>query len=103
MHHKYGKDGFVAVSVALDEKKSRPGVDKFLDKAGADFPCFLLDEQQEVWAKRLQVNGPPRIYVFDRDNRVVKKWPVFDDKEELVEDVNFAAIEKLVADLLKKK
>ena len=102
MQKKYGKDGFVAVSVSLDEKDNLPRVKQFLEKVGADFPNYRLDVPPEVWQTKLKVDGPPCIYVFNRAGRFVKKLPAFDDKGEPIEEVDFKVIEKVVVDLLKK-
>jgi hypothetical protein len=107
----------VAVSVSLDgiSEKNRKNpeeleryektckrVEKFLVKQKATFPNFILDIPQEEWQQKLKVDGPPCIYVFNKDNRFVKKLPVNDAKGEPVEKVDFAVIDKVVADLLKK-
>ena len=97
MHKKYAKDGFQAMSVALDDptdKETRQSVQKFLETVKATFPNFMLDEKEEVWQKKLGIESVPAIFVFGRDGKIVKKF---------TEDVNYADIEKLTVELLKKK
>jgi len=99
MHHKYGKDGLVAVSVSLDppaDAKQLKRVEEFLEKQKATFTNLVLDAPAEEYQKKLRFDGPPCIYLFDRTNRIVGKWPV-----NVEEAVDYGAIEKRVIELLK--
>jgi thiol-disulfide isomerase/thioredoxin len=97
LHNKYKNDGFVAVSVTLDnpsDAEARARFVKFLEKQKAGGLTNLqLDEPPELWQEKLGVSGPPCVYVFNREGRIVGKW---DDK------VDYAEIEKAVAELMKK-
>jgi hypothetical protein len=106
MHRKYGKGGLAAVSVSLDDpgdKKARGRVEEFLKRQKATCANYLLDAKPEEWQKKFKIDGPPAVAVYGRDGRLVKRWPVVDGKGEPVEDVNYAAVEKVVQGLLKKK
>jgi hypothetical protein len=96
MQKQYGKDGLVVISVSLDEdpenKETQQKVAKVLTTQKANFVNFILDEKLEFWQKKLNFDGPPSIYVFDRDG--AKKH--FKDNFE-IEDV-----EKWVGDVMKK-
>lgn len=98
MHTRYAKDGLVAISVALTTDDT-VGTDeynriaKFLNKSNATIRNFVLDEPGELWQKKLGINGPPCIYLFDKDNRFVKKM--------VEDDVDFAVLEKTIRELLK--
>jgi hypothetical protein len=97
MQKKYAKDGVVAVSVSLDnpnEEGVQEKVRKYLVSQKATFTNLILDEKLEVWQKKLKIEGPPCIFVFDKDGKIAKK---FDSGE------GYDEVEKLVADLLKKK
>jgi hypothetical protein len=102
MHSKYGPQGLVAVSVSLDrlegtdeeKKETKQGVVDFLRSKGAAFPNYLLDEDNEVWQKRLHSDVPPIVFVFNREG----KWTQF--KADDVAD-HYEKIENLVAQLLK--
>jgi hypothetical protein len=97
MQKKYAKDGVVAVSVSLDnpnEEGVQEKVRKYLVSQKASFTNLILDENVEVWQKKLKIEGPPCIFVFDKDGKIAKK---FDSGE------GYDEVEKLVADLLKKK
>ncbi len=98
MQQKYAKDGLVVVSVALDEPddaEARARALKFLEKAGAAMPNFLLDEESDLWQEKLGVGGPPLIYVFNRENRFVLK-------SGETGAVDLAAVDRTVEELLKK-
>ena len=100
MQKKYGDKGLVAISVSLDDVKdqeSRTRAVEFLEKVKAnDVINLLLDEEAEVWQAKFKIDGPPVVYVFDRDNRIVLKMPVGDTA------VDYAVIEQKVQELLKK-
>jgi len=99
LHQKYARDGFAAVSVHLDgqAKVPREKVEKFLLRQDAAFLNLVLDAPAAQWQKKLKIDGPPCVYVFDRANRIVKKWPVLDARGRMVEGVDYSAIGKLVA------
>jgi hypothetical protein len=102
MHNKYARDGFVALSVSIDDpsnKEEFQSVLKFLKDKKADFTNVILDEDPAVWQEKLKISGTPCIYVFDRDNRIDMKL-AGDDKR--YPEVDFGAIEKRVQELLKK-
>jgi len=105
MHDKYGKDGLVILGVLLDDPKDKTlradGL-KYLAKVKPPFENLYLDAPPEVWQKKLRIDGYPGVYVFDRDNRHVKKLPVLDEKGEEKEPVDYDVVEKAVADLMKK-
>jgi hypothetical protein len=96
MHHKYAKDGLVCISVSVDEAENGQKTLAFLNKQGATFTNYLVDEPTEVWQKRLDVGFPPSVIVIDRDGKRVKRFTA--DETFTYEDV-----EKVVAPLLKQK
>ena len=97
LNKKYGKDGLVALSVSLDnaeDKTARAGVDKFLQKKQATFTNLIAQGDPDEWYNSLKIGGIPCVFVFDRENRRVKKL--------VGEQVDYKAIEAEVAKLLKK-
>src|SRR5579859_7646665 len=103
MHRKYAGKDFVAISVNLDDPndaKARAKVQKFLEKQKATFTNVMLDAKPEVWQEKLKIDGPPCIYVFDRDNRFVKKLPVLSDKPSETEAADYSIVEPIVAKLM---
>ena len=97
MHKKYGKDNFVALSVALDDAKdkdTRDKIDKFLTKKQATFTNLVSEGKPEDWFERLKIPSYPCVFVFNQENRFVLK---------LTEDkVDYKVIDAEVAKLLKK-
>src|SRR2546421_6734235 len=99
MHEKYGKDGLAAVTVSLDEveKGTEGRVRKVLLARKVTFATHLiLDEESEVWMKKLNFTSYPCVFVFDRQG----KWTQFNSDTK---DVNYDDVDKLVEKLLKAK
>ena len=100
MRQKYGKDGLAAVSVSLDDAKDKEALARavaFLEKVKAtDVVNLNLDEDSEAWQKHLKINGPPAVFVFDREGRIALRLPAEGA------DVDYAVVEKKVQELLKK-
>jgi len=96
MHRKHAKDGLVCITVSVDETDNGPKALAFLNKQGAQFPNFIIDEPTEVWQKALDVGFPPNVIVYGRDGKRVKKFT--SDESFTYEDV-----EKVVEPLLKQK
>jgi thiol-disulfide isomerase/thioredoxin len=97
LHRQYGGQGLVALSVALDDpsdEKAKARALKFLQAQQAAFTNVLLDEPADVWQKKLEVDGPPVVYVFGRSGRLEKKF---------AGEVNYREIEELAVRLLKEK
>jgi thiol-disulfide isomerase/thioredoxin len=98
LNEKYGTKGFAAVSVSTDDQPgtadTQAQVLKFLRSRKATFTNLLLDELPAVWNKRLAADGVPIVFVFNRDGQWVRKY---------TDDVDYAAIEKLVLELLKER
>jgi hypothetical protein len=102
MHRKYAKDGLVAVSVSLDEPTDKAAHGrglKFLKKQNAGFLNFLLDEPSSVYETKLKIDGPPCVYIFDRDNRrVIKRDGVGPNGK-----IDYEEFEKRLLELLAEK
>jgi hypothetical protein len=95
MHNRYSKDDFAAVSVALDDPKDKEVMErvrKFLEEKRATLTNLVLDEKPEVWQEKLKFDGPPCVFVFSRDGKF-KKYEA---------PVDYAVIEKYVAEIIKK-
>jgi len=64
------------MSVSLDDPKesgAQAAVLKFLTERRAAFTNLILDESQEFWQKKFEMDGPPCVYVFNREG----KWKRF--------------------------
>ena len=99
LQRRYAGEGFVALPVAipLDEdtplQAERGKVLKILQQMNAGTTNLLLDEPVDVWQKRLRFDGVPALYVFNREG----KWYQFNDP------IDYDAVDKLVAELVKAK
>ena len=96
MQKKFKKQGFVAISVSLDdpnEEGARENVRKFLQESKAAFRNFILDEKPAFWEEKLKIDGPPCDFVFDRDGKIAKKFEGF---------FEYSNVEPFVGELLKK-
>ena len=97
MHKKLKKDGMVAMSVNLDDaedEKSLTNAKAFIKgQKAADFQHFHLTEDVDTWQKKLDISGPPVVFVFGRDGKLAKKFD---------EGVDYEEVKKVVVELLKK-
>jgi hypothetical protein len=102
MHKRYGKDGLVCLSVSVDDAQDASRKEAalgFLQKVGATFPNLLLQEETDFWQAKFKINGPPAVFVFDRQGKRAGKFDTSDpDKPFTYKDV-----ENLVQELLREK
>jgi thiol-disulfide isomerase/thioredoxin len=99
LQQKYGSQGLVAVSVALDDpnnKLPQEAVLRFLKKQNALLTNVFLDEKEEVWKARFGIDGPPCAFVFNRDGKY-KKF----DADHIEE--GYVNIEKQAVEFLQQK
>lgn len=90
MQKKYGKDGVVSVSVSLDNPRGKSIPEKvlnFLNKQQATITNLLLNEHEEVWQKKLDIDGPPCIYIFNREGKITEKYNRGEGYKEVEEAV----------------
>jgi hypothetical protein len=99
MHRKYGSQGVVCLSVSVDQPTMRDKALGFLKEQQADFPNYWLNEEAPVWQERFNINGPPAVFVFDRDGRRAGKFDTSDPDKPYT----YADVEALVKELLKAK
>ena len=99
MHKKYAKDGLVVITVALDDKESDPDAEKnitsFLQKQEATMVNLWLDEPVKLQEKFGFV-APPALFVFNRAG----KWTRFTSDQA---EIDYAAVDRLVVELLREK
>jgi thiol-disulfide isomerase/thioredoxin len=96
LHQQYADKGLVCMSVALDPPESKEGALKFLKKSKATFANYWLDEKQQFWADRWHIQGPPAVFVFDRQGRRAAKF----DSEDPDKPLSYEDVKKLIPKLL---
>jgi len=97
LHQRDAKDGLVCMSVSVDPAGKRDDALKFLQKQPATFANYWLDEKDTFWQDKLDINGPPAFFVFDRQGKRAAKF-TSDDPDK---PFKFADVEKVVEQLLK--
>jgi thiol-disulfide isomerase/thioredoxin len=80
MHNKFDKKKVAVISVTVDPRGDaeqvamlREAIMKFLNKNKATMTNVWLDEPADVWQEKTGINAVPFMYIFDKDNKVVKK------------------------------
>jgi thiol-disulfide isomerase/thioredoxin len=99
LHQKYGTQGLTCLSVSVDLPEGKAGALKFLVGKNATIPNFWLDEPEEVWQNRWDINGPPLVFVFDRQGRRAGKFYTDPTRPAYTQE----DIENLVKKLLQAK
>lgn len=112
MHKTLGKD-VVCLSVSSDYTGSknkppefyRERVLKFLQEQGATFENILLNVPSDELFEKIELASIPAVYVYGRDGKLVKRFDS-ESAENLKADeeaFTYADVNKVVAELLKKK
>jgi hypothetical protein len=96
MRDKFKGRDFAAITISIDnpaDREEREKVDRVLSEKHVTAPAYILKEPREETLKRLgDIEGPPCLYLFNRDNRYVRKY---------VGEEDFKVIEAEVEKLLK--
>lgn len=95
LHRRLTKDGVTAMSVSIDEVKTRDVALAFLKAKGAAFPNYLLDEGETGWDK-LDLKSIPAVFVYGRDGKLARKFTNDDPDNQFT----YADVEMYVEQLL---
>lgn len=96
LHRKHAAAGLTAISVSLDDSTdpdTETRVRRFLSAQQATFSNFLLAEKPDVWQAKLKIDGPPCLFIFNRQGELVRKFH---------DDLDYAEVERLVESLLRR-
>ncbi|HJZ89971.1 MAG TPA: TlpA disulfide reductase family protein [Gemmataceae bacterium] len=77
MHQKYNRRGLAVVSVSVDppdDADAHEAARAFLTRQRAAFRNVILTDKAEVWQAKWQIEGPPLVFLFDKQGRLVAKW-----------------------------
>jgi thiol-disulfide isomerase/thioredoxin len=94
LHEKFGRQGLTVISVSVDppdDAEAREAAQTFLSSRRATFHNVILTDKAKVWQEKWKAIGPPLLFLFDREGRLVARWD---------EKVDMAEVEKRVAALV---
>ena len=83
MHRKYAKQGFVAVSVSVDDAEDKEKALKFLQSQNASFTNYMIDDAP-LTMRYFGVKGIPSVFVYDRDGQMAGPFHEYDTVEKAV-------------------
>lgn len=66
--------GLVCISVSVDLPNKKNAAQEFLQKQNSTIQNFWLDEKPAMWGKQWDTDGPPVVFVFDREGRRAGKF-----------------------------
>lgn len=106
MQKAHEKDGLVILGVTLDnpktsEKDFRDRTIAYLAKQKVPFRNVWLNATPTEWQTKFRLPVYPGMFVFNRENKFVLKWPVLNDKGE-EEEPDYDKVMKVVRELLRK-
>jgi len=112
LQKELGPSGLVVISVhlliPLDAEegldKAKKKAENFLFKVEPSSMIHVwLDEPDDVWMKKFNINGYPDQFVFNRANRVAEKFAFADHAGNPVKDPDAKVLETLVRSLVAGK
>ena len=77
LHDKYAVRGLRVISVSVDppdDADARAAARDFLSRQKATFRNVILTDKAEVWQARWKTDGPPLLFLFDRQGRLAARW-----------------------------
>jgi thiol-disulfide isomerase/thioredoxin len=100
LHRKYGDQGLVVMSLAMDEADKRPMALDFLKEQQATFENFLAEGgySEEAYAA-FNVQELPEFHLYDRQGKLLRRISLSDPTADPVtrEDIEAAVEEALAA------
>jgi thiol-disulfide isomerase/thioredoxin len=77
LHAKYADRGLTVISVSVDvpdDADARAAARDFLVRQKATFRNVILSDKAEVWQAKWNVEGPPLLFLFDKQGRLAGRW-----------------------------
>lgn len=98
MQRKFAAQGLAVVTVSVDSKDNHGRAAAALKKQNmAATLNLLLDEDIDVWQKKIPIGSLPAVYLFDRRGQ----WTRFEGKAE--RELSYDDVEAAVQQLLQEK
>jgi thiol-disulfide isomerase/thioredoxin len=97
LHKDLGGRGVACISVTIDDADGKAAALKFLQKQGAAFENFHLDENEKVYQKEFAFASVPTVLVYGKDGALAKKFNA--DKDE--NKFTYKDVRKLVEEMIK--
>src|SRR5262249_11183224 len=97
LHKDLGDKGVACISVTIDDDDDKAAALKFLQKQGAAFENYHLDENEKVFQKEYGFASVPTVLVYGKDGALAKKFNA--DKEE--NKFTYKDVRKVVEEMIK--
>jgi len=98
MRQRYAGQGLVCLSVSVDRTERHDAAPAFLKAQKATFANYRLDEETAFWQEKWDLNGPPAVFVFDKQGKRAGKF----DGNDPDKPYSYADVERLVVELLRE-
>ena len=90
LHARYAGRGLAVVSVSVDppdDADARAAARDFLVGIQARFRNVILTDPADVWQGKWKTDGPPLLFLFDKNGRLARRWDGKFDPAELDRNV----------------
>jgi thiol-disulfide isomerase/thioredoxin len=77
LNAKYAARGLKVVSVSVDppdDADAKAAARDFLVRQKAVFRNVILSDRAEVWQAKWKIDGPPLLFLFDKQGRLAGRW-----------------------------
>ena len=77
LHGRYSGRGLRVISVSVDppdDADARAAARDFLVRQKATFRNVILSDGAEVWQAKWKTDGPPLLFLFDKQGRLAGRW-----------------------------
>src|SRR5262245_34082264 len=97
LHKDLGGSGVACISVTIDDADDKAAALKVLQKQGAAFENYQLEENEKVYQKEFGFASVPTVLVYGKDGALAKKFNA--DKEE--NKFTYKDVRKVVEEMIK--
>ena len=90
LHDKFSLGGLTVISVSVDppdDPDARIAAREFLIRQKAKFRNVILTDKAEIWQAKWKADGPPLLFLFDKQGRLAGRWEGKFDSAEVEKKV----------------